>query len=402
MVSLSIDPPPSRPGQHHGGGLKRIALTVAFLVAIGGGFVLGRYTAPRAPSASIEARGEGVAEGAGGAAPSVEAGSPPPVPGSPAASPAPGESAPAPASPAATPLAPPPAGPAGPRRVVATVSGALEDSIVSALPREERAVAGPLSQVVNRLLVWEMQVSRDGRRGDRIEILYSPQPPAAPGVPSSAEPVVEAVRYASQKLGRTVSAYRFQPPGSRWARYYRPDATELEERLEGAPVKEYDQVTSLLRDGRRHKGVDYRTPSGTPVFATFDGVIERRNWNFAGNGNCLDVRDLASGRHAIFLHLEVLPKDMVPGRRVKKGEQIALSGNSGRSFAPHLHYQLESPDGRVLDPFEIHRVQRLALDAGQRPAFDARRAELDAGLGGGVAAAPAAAPVQAIPAALPR
>ena len=165
---------------------------------------------------------------------------------------------------------------------------------------------------------------------------------------------MEAVRYASQKLGRTVAAYRFQPSGARWPRYYRADATELEERLEGAPVKEYDQVTSLLRDGRRHKGVDFRTPSGTPVFATFDGVIERRNWNFAGNGNCLDVRDLASGRHAIFLHLEVLPKDMVPGRRVRKGEQIALSGNSGHSFAPHLHYQLEvarrSGAGSLRDP----------------------------------------------------
>ncbi len=416
MVSLSIDPPPSRPGQHHGGGLKRAALTVAFLAALGGGFALGRYTAPagRAPWSAVEANaaaGSDRAAAAEGGTPAV-AGSPAPIPtpgaGAPAAgtpTPTPGTGASANGSPAASPVAPSspaPAAPAGPRRVVTSISGALEDSIGSALPREERAVAEQLTQVVNRLLVWEMQVARDGRRGDRLELLFSPPPPAAPGVPASAEPVVEAVRYASQKLGRTVAAYRFQPSGSRWARYYRPDATELEERLEGPPVKDYDQVTSLLRDGRRHKGVDFRTPSGTPVFATFDGVIERRNWNFAGNGNCLDVRDLASGRHAIFLHLEVLPKDMVPGRRVRKGEQIALSGNSGHSFAPHLHYQLESPDGRVLDPFEIHRVQRLSLEAGQRPAFDARRAELDAGLGGGVAAAPQAAPVQAVPAAMPR
>lgn len=399
MVSLSLDPPPSRPGRRQGGGaLKPIALVVAFAVAIGGGFVLGRYTAPGqragSPSAQAEPAADSAADGAASATPAA------PQPPATGATPAGATSL------ATPPVAPPPPAPApapvGPRRVVATVTGALEDSIARALPPEDRALGEQLTQVVNRLLVWELQVSRDGRRGDRLEFLYSPAPPAAPGVPSSAEPVVEAVRYASQKLGRTIVAYRYQPAGAAWARYYRADATELEERLEGAPIKEYDQVTSLLRDGRRHKGVDFRTPSGTPVFATFDGVIERRNWNFAGNGNCLDIRDPATGRHAIFLHLEVLPKEMVPGRRVRKGEQIALSGNSGRSFAPHLHYQLESSNGRILDPFEIHRVQRLALEAGQRPAFDARRTELDALLGGEVAAAPAATPsVQAVPAALP-
>ncbi len=53
MVSLSIDPPPSRPGRHQGSGpLKPIALAVAFVAAIGGGFVLGRYTAPAQRAAS--------------------------------------------------------------------------------------------------------------------------------------------------------------------------------------------------------------------------------------------------------------------------------------------------------------------------------------------------------------
>ncbi len=234
--------------------------------------------------------------------------------------------------------------------------------------------------MVNRLLVWNLQVARDGRSGDRLEVLYSP--PAGGSEPGAAEPVVHALRYDSQKLAAVVAAYRYQAPGARWHRYYRPDGSEVEERLVDAPTPDYDQVTSLLRDGRRHKGVDFRTPVGSPVFATFDGVIERRNWNFAGNGNCLDVRDLASGRHAIFLHLDVLPKDMVPGRQVKKGERIASSGNSGHSFAPHLHYQLESPDGQVLDPFAVQPTRRAALDGAARAAFDAERVRLDAALAG--------------------
>ena len=136
-------------------------------------------------------------------------------------------------------------------------------------------------------------------------------------------------------------------------------------------------MTSLLKDGRRHKGVDFKTPVGSPVRAPFDGTIERRNWNFAGNGNCLDVLDASSGRHAIFLHLDVLPKEMAPGRRVRKGEVIASSGNSGHSFAPHLHYQLEDASGKVLDPFAVLRTERRSLPAEQKSRFDAARAQLD-------------------------
>ncbi|WP_243338118.1 M23 family metallopeptidase, partial [Anaeromyxobacter soli] len=263
-------------------------------------------------------------------------------------------------------------------------------SIARALPPADRAIADQLTQVVNRLLVWDLQVARDGRKGDRLEILYTPSPPAAPGLPPSAEPVVEAVRYVSQKLGKAFSVYRFQAEGARWARYYREDGSELEEHIVDAPIGEYEQVTSLLRDGRRHKGVDYKAPVGSPVFAPFEGVIQRRNWNFRGNGNCLDILDPASGRHAIFLHLEVLPKEMIAGRRVKKGEQIALSGNSGHSFAPHLHYQLEDASGRVLDPFEVHKIEHRSLVAAARPAFEVRRGALDSALGGSAIAAPGA------------
>jgi murein DD-endopeptidase len=408
MVSLSLDPPPSaREGRSPSRWPRAVGLLALVLLAAAAGFAAGRWTAP----GSRLAAGPAVAP----ARPAASEAAASPAPAQQArgqAVPQPAPAAPPPAAPAATPAVapapPPPAPAAGPRRVVVTLDGALEDSITAAMPAEDRPLAGELTQVVNRLLVWNLQVARDGRKGDKLEVLYAPAPPAAeaaPGAePGSAEPVVEAIRYGSQKLNAVIAAYRFRAPGARWARYFRPDGTELEERLVDSPTPEYDQITSLLRDGRRHKGVDFRVPAGTPVHATFDGVIERRNWNFAGNGNCLDVRDVATGRHAIFLHLDVVPKEMVPGRKVRKGEQIASSGNSGHSFAPHLHYQLEDGDHRVLDPFEVQPVRRAALDAAARPAFDAERARLDAALSGAVAAAPApaAVPPPPAPAAAPK
>jgi murein DD-endopeptidase MepM/ murein hydrolase activator NlpD len=383
MVSLSIDPPPSAHKARSGPGpLRAVLVLVAVLGALGAGFWLGRVTAPGVRDRVADA----APAAAPAAVPAAPAAVPAPDPVAAAAAPvAPAEGvvaavpAPVPAAPPA-PVAAAPA-PAQRLRLVATLSGSLEQSIAAALPPAERRLAQELTAVVNRLLVWDFQVNRDGRKGDRLEVLWTPPRPAAPGVPVFGEPVVEAVRYASSKLGTVLSAYRFQPEGERWPRYWRADGTELEARLLDGPIGDYEQVTSLLRDGRRHKGVDFKTPVGTPVFATFDGVIERRNWNFAGNGNCLDVRDPATGRHAIYLHLDVVSKEMNPGRRVKRGEVIAASGNSGRSYAPHLHYQLEDAAGRVLDPYEVHRVERRTLAATQRASFDATRAALDAALG---------------------
>ncbi len=274
------------------------------------------------------------------------------------------------------PRPPTPAG--GPRRMVVTVNGPLEESIANAMRGADRHQASELTAVVNRLLVWDFHVARDGRRGDRLEVVWDTAAPAAPGLPANGEPVVLALRYTSGKLGAVLAAYRFEPKGARWARYYRADGREVELRLADAPVADYEQVTSLLKDGRRHKGVDFKTPVGSPVVAPFDGVVERRNWNFAGNGNCLDLRDGASGRHAIFLHLDVLPKELGVGRKVKKGEVIASSGNSGHSFAPHLHYQLEDAAGKVLDPFETLKTERRSVPAADRVAFDSERARLDA------------------------
>ena len=388
MVSLSIDPPPSsRQPRSSRGGLVGILFGTVVLLALAGGFWLGRATAP---GGSLSDSPEPTAA-APAPAPARRRGRslPRPAASPRRLSPSRRRARPAAAAPIPAAVPAPVAIPAAPtaKRVNVVLQGALEESIARALPREDRRIADQLTQVVNRLLVWDLQVARDGRKGDRLDVVYTPSAPVAPGLPPSAEPVVEAVRYVSQKLGKAFSVYRFQPEGARWARYYREDATELEEHLVDAPIGDYEQITSLLRDGRRHKGVDYKAPVGSPVLAPFDGVVQRRNWNFRGNGNCLDILDPASGRHAIFLHLDVVPKEMAVGRRVKKGEHIALSGNSGHSFAPHLHYQLEDASGRVLDPFDVHKTERRALAAVARPAFDVRRGALDAAFGGAATAA---------------
>lgn len=279
-------------------------------------------------------------------------------------------------TPEAGPAAPAPLSPvvtqpkkAGIATLSTTITGPLETAIVKETSRD---VGGPLTQVINRSLVWWLKVPGDLVKGDTLSAVYETR--------EGQEPVVHAVRYTSRKFGKTFEAYRYQPASATHSAFYQPDGTTLEEQLADPPIDDYEQITSLLRDGRKHQGVDFKAPVGTPVRATFDGVVTRKNWHFKGNGNSIEIEESGGkGRTAMFLHLSELPASIKPGDRVKRGQVIAKSGNTGRSFAPHLHYQLMSA-GKAIDPFESHATSRASLPAAARPDFEAAVAKLKAQL----------------------
>jgi murein DD-endopeptidase MepM/ murein hydrolase activator NlpD len=88
---------------------------------------------------------------------------------------------------------------------------------------------------------------------------------------------------------------------------------------------------------KMHTGVDFGAPLGTPVYATADGVVVQADTAVLGYGYLLVV-DHGYGYHTRYAHLSGFTKK--PGDRVKRGEQIAMVGNSGLSTAPHLHYEV--------------------------------------------------------------
>lgn len=277
---------------------------------------------------------------------------------------------PSPAPPLPSPSSPPSLDDAlagtGLKRLHAVVEGPLETAIVRQVGAE---VGRPLTQVVVRTLVWWLSVPGDLRKGDTLDALYAG---------SGDELHLEAVRFQSQRLQKTLRACRFQPPNEKFARLFTPDAKELELRLADSPLDDYEQVTSLLRDGRGHQGVDFKTPLGSTVKAPFDGTVSRVNWHWKMNGNSVELKE-ASGRHrtALFLHLSELPRETRAGLDLKRGQWFARSGNTGHSFAPHLHYQLMSADGKLLDPFADPQASHRPLPAGARAGFDTACQRLD-------------------------
>ena len=92
-----------------------------------------------------------------------------------------------------------------------------------------------------------------------------------------------------------------------------------------------------IDDVRRfHQGQDFSVPTGSPVFAPADGVVKRAYY-IGGFGNHIKL-DHASGYSTTFAHLSKI--FVRHGQKVKRGDIIAETGNTGRSTAPHLHYEV--------------------------------------------------------------
>ena len=99
----------------------------------------------------------------------------------------------------------------------------------------------------------------------------------------------------------------------------------------------------------------------------------RTNWNLKYNGNCIELR-YNDGVTARFLHLS--DTGVKPGQTVKAGERIGATGNTGRSTAPHLHYELDR-NGRMIDPVDYHGTTRRALSATDQAKFESTRSKLN-------------------------
>ena len=101
----------------------------------------------------------------------------------------------------------------------------------------------------------------------------------------------------------------------------------------------------MLGGIRQHKGIDMAAPSGTPIYATADGIVEKAEW-FSSYGNFIAIEHGAD-LETRFGHLSRIA--VSAGQRVHKGDLIGYVGSTGRSTGPHLHYEVRV-DGQAVDP----------------------------------------------------
>ena len=94
----------------------------------------------------------------------------------------------------------------------------------------------------------------------------------------------------------------------------------------------------VLGTPRMHYGQDFEVPYGTEVYATGNGTVIEAGWNSMGFGNFV-VIDHGYGLRSTYGHLSRI--NVPKGLKVKRGDLLGLSGNTGTSSGPHLHYQID-------------------------------------------------------------
>jgi murein DD-endopeptidase MepM/ murein hydrolase activator NlpD len=134
------------------------------------------------------------------------------------------------------------------------------------------------------------------------------------------------------------------------------------------PVAKYKLSASFAQAGNlwssTHSGQDFAVSSGTQVVAAHGGTVVKTGGNGAGDGpaygNAVVIKH-GNGTYSQYAHLSRV--DVKPGQVVKTGQRIALSGNTGNSSGPHLHFEIRTTAnyGSAVDPVAFLRSKGLSL-----------------------------------------
>lgn len=99
-----------------------------------------------------------------------------------------------------------------------------------------------------------------------------------------------------------------------------------------------------------HNGMDFSAKSGTPIYATGDGIIKKADGTVSGFGNHIEINH-GYGYMTLYAHLSKYK--VRAGQKVKRGDIIGFVGSTGRSEAPHLHYEVHK-NGEVVNPLNFY------------------------------------------------
>lgn len=212
-----------------------------------------------------------------------------------------------------------------------TLTGQLNGSFVTSA--RAAGLTGSDINAVIKALQWQLDF-RKLRKGDQFSVLTSRE--MLDG--KSAQSQLLGVRLRTG--GKDYYAFRADD-----GKFYNRDAAGLARGFMRFPTVKQFRVSSNFNPRRLnpvtgriapHRGVDFAVPVGTPVLAVGDGevMVSKRD---GAAGNYVAIRH---GRQYMTRYMHLKKLLVKPGQKVKRGDRIALSGNTGRSTGPHLHYEV--------------------------------------------------------------
>lgn len=260
-------------------------------------------------------------------------------------------------------------------------SGTVRSSLFAATDDAQLpdAVALQLAEIFSA----DIDFHRELRKGDTFSVVYEAL--TADGeLVSWNEGVGRVLAAEFVNAGSTHQAVWFDGAGARGG-YFGPNGESKRRSFLTSPM-EFSRVTSgfamrlhpILQTWRKHLGVDYGAPIGTPVRTVGDGLVEFAGWQ-NGYGNVIQIGH-GNARSTLYAHLSRI--DVKRGQRVEQGQRIGAVGNTGWSTGPHLHFEFRV-NGQHQDPVKIAKASEpVTLEPAARAAFAAlvpqRQAQLSA------------------------
>ncbi len=247
------------------------------------------------------------------------------------------------------------------------VQGVIEDSLFLSAYREGL----PNSVIVDmiRIFSFDVDFQREIRKGDRFEIFYERK------ISEDGRRVEEGnILFARLTLrGKPISLYRYKPAKAHFADYFHENGQSAKKALmrtpiEGARLSSYygKRKHPVLGYTRMHKGLDFGAPTGTPIMAAGDGIVERAS-RFGAYGNYVRIRHNGTYKTA-YAHLSKYGRGIKAGKRVKQGQIIGYVGATGRVTARHLHYEV-LVNGKQVNPLRLKIPTGITLKGKDKQKF---------------------------------
>jgi murein DD-endopeptidase MepM/ murein hydrolase activator NlpD len=182
--------------------------------------------------------------------------------------------------------------------------------------------------------------------------------------------------------GVTHKFYRFRDPADGSVDYYDEDGKSAQKFLVRKPVANARFSSGfgmrrhpILHRYRMHTGIDWAAPTGTPIMAAGDGVVEKIGVR-SGYGRSITLKHL-HGYETTYNHMSGYAKGLKVGDHVNQNQVIGFVGSTGLSTGPHLHFEVLI-NGRFVDPMKIRVPRGHELQGPDLIAFNQERDRIDA------------------------
>jgi murein DD-endopeptidase MepM/ murein hydrolase activator NlpD len=253
-----------------------------------------------------------------------------------------------------------------------STSGVIQGSLFNA--GTKAGLSDTAIMQMAKIFSYDIDMAQDLQPGDSFQVVYEDYWRDGQRVRTG-----DIIAASFDNNGKRYFAYRYTHPDGK-TEFVDGDGRPLKKSFMRTPV-EFTRISSgftlagrmhpILGYMRKHTGVDYAAPTGTPIVAAGDGKVQFEGWK-NGYGNCIIV-DHGRGYTTLYGHMSKFGKYNV-GTRVAQGATIGFVGMTGMATGPHLHYEFRI-NGEYRNPLSVTMPKPEPLTGAALAAFRAQNAD---------------------------